>query len=120
MRFLFIISALFLIIPSGAQASTFCVAGAGMANQCLYDDVASCRQAASPPATACVINSEADLIYYGGSRYCTVGSDRVASCLYADRGQCNRDADNGAGVCIDREAMADDINPFRFDNRLQN
>jgi hypothetical protein len=112
--------AIFLLMPALAQAATFCITGPGMAPQCLYEDVVSCRQAATPPSTACIVNPEAPLSFYGGSRYCTLGAERIASCIYTDRGQCNRDADNGAGICIDREAMADDISPFRFDNRLQN
>lgn len=109
-----------LVLGIPAQAATFCVAGVGMQPQCFYDDVTSCRRAATPPSTACIVNPEASLSYYGGSRYCTLNAERIASCIYTDRGQCNRDADNGAGICIDREEMADDLNPFRYDNRVQN
>ncbi len=109
-----------LLLAHSAQAATFCVGGAGYPPQCLYDDIALCRQAASPPSTSCIINPEVTLSYIGGGRYCTVGSERVAQCLYVDRALCNSEATRRGVVCFDRDAVSDDINPFRYDSRIQN
>lgn len=106
-------------VSSPVLAATFCVAGVALPPQCLYDDVPSCTQASDPPNTYCTVNPEATLSYVGGSPYCAVGADRVAECLYVDRSQCNSAAQKQDGVCFDREAMQDDRNPYRFDNRIQ-
>lgn len=100
-------------------AATFCVAGIGFPLQCLYEDVPSCVRASEPPNTYCSVNPEATLSYVGGSPYCAVGANRVAECLYVDRNQCMSAALKQDGVCFDREAMQDDRNPYRFDNRIQ-
>ncbi len=106
-------------VSSPAWAATFCVAGVALPPQCLYEDVPSCTRASDPPNTYCTVNPEATLSYVGGSPYCAVGANRVAECLYVDRNQCNSAAQKQDGVCFDREAMQDDRNPYRFDNRIQ-
>jgi hypothetical protein len=109
-----------LSAPGSARASTFCVAGAAMPPQCLYEDVRGCVKAAAPPNTFCTINPEVGLIYYGSQRYCTVQSDRLAQCMFVDRSQCNQEAYRNGAICIDREEIKDDLNPFRYDQRIQN
>jgi hypothetical protein len=113
--------AIFLFMPAQqASAGTFCVAGSAMPPQCLYEDVHSCERDAASPDLFCTLNPEVYLMFYGSSRYCTVQADRLAQCMYADRGQCNREASRNNAICIDRETIKDDINPFRYDNRIQN
>ena len=120
-RLLLVTLAVFLAIPGQqASAGTFCVAGVGMPPQCLYEDVESCERDAVSQDTSCTINPESDLMFYGSSRYCTVQADRLAQCMYADRNQCSKEASRNNAICIDRETIKDDINPFRYDNRIQN
>lgn len=110
---------IFVFFPGRAWAATFCIVGPGVPAQCYYDDVKNCVQAAHPPSTYCQINPDADLIYHGSSRYCTVQSDRLAECLYVDRVECNAIAAHVNGVCFDRNLLNDNVNPFRFDDRIQ-
>lgn len=112
----------FLVLagPLPAMASPFCVGGAGIAPQCLYDDAVLCKKAAHPPNTSCVVNPDATLSYVGGANYCLVQSSLLAQCLFVDRNQCNGEARKSHGVCIDRRSVKDDNNPFKFDNRVQN
>jgi hypothetical protein len=118
-RLLFIAVAVLLFPDYPANAGMFCVAGPALQPQCLYEDVESCQRDAASSDTYCTINPDTYLMYYGSQRYCTVQPDRTAQCLYADRGQCNREAGRNQAICIDRETIKDDINPFRFDNRIQ-
>lgn len=110
--------AIIMLANAQAQAATFCVVGQSTPPQCLYDDVKSCN-AATTSETYCDINPAVPLMYYGSAKYCVVQADRVAQCLYADRSQC-RSNGREEGVCIDRDALPDDISPYRYDNRIQN
>ena len=114
-------TAFLVLVPLPVLASgTFCVGGVAQSPQCIYDDVTSCIRAADPPVTACLVSQTAVLGYVGGGRYCTVGSERMAQCLYVDRSQCNAEAIRSGNICIDRNAVADETNPFRYDTRVQN
>ena len=109
-----------LALPEIATAGTFCVIGSAIPPQCLYEDVQSCSAASAPPNTFCGVNPEAPLMYYGSQPYCTVSSDRVAQCLFVDRSQCNSQAARSKALCIDRNAIEeDDLNPFKYDQRVQ-
>jgi hypothetical protein len=114
-----ITAAVFLFPGQQANAGTFCIAGPALQPQCLYEDVDSCERDAAAPDTYCTVNPEAYLMYHGSQRYCTVQPDHLAQCLYDDRSQCNREAGRNKAICIDRETIKDDTNPFRFDNRIQ-
>jgi hypothetical protein len=109
-------------LPHPAAASTFCLAGNGMAPQCIYDDAALCRQAASESTSVgCIVNPDSTLSYNGGSTYCVVGSDLMAECLYVDRNQCRAVASQRRAVCVSRDSRAgDENNPYRYDPRVQN
>jgi hypothetical protein len=109
-----------LVCGTSAQAGTFCIVGPGLPAQCEYDDVRNCLQSAQPPTTFCQINPDAVLMYHGPLKYCIVQSDRLAQCLYIDRKECNAIAAQQGAVCFDRMLLNDDINPFRFDDRIQN
>jgi len=115
-----LLAALFLLFAAPAVAGTFCVAGSAMTPQCFYEDVQGCTRASDPPSTYCMVNPDAYLSYVGGGRYCTVGSERVAQCLYTDRSQCNSEASRTRSLCLDRDGMTDENNPYRYDNRVQN
>lgn len=119
---LFLLALLFgvLVCGTSAQAGTFCITGPGLPPQCDYDDVKNCLQSAQSPSSYCQVNPEADLMYYGPLKYCIVQSDRLAQCLYIDRKECNAVAAQQGAVCFDRALLNDDINPFRFDDRIQN
>lgn len=108
------------ISPWKAEAAQFCVGGAGISEQCLYDDAAQCLKATDPPNTYCTVNADAVLNYSGSSRYCVVSSLNTAECLYTDRTQCNNESAARRGICIDRVVMKDKNNPYRFDPRIQN
>ena len=120
-----IILALFLgIILSAAytpsaQAGNFCIGGAGLPLQCIYDDVETCARAAEPPTTSCVLNPEAKLHIYGQSDYCLIHSGGIGECLYVDRGQCNDDAERAKGICINRTTVGRESDPYIYDPRVQ-
>lgn len=100
------------------KAATFCLVGQGISPQCLYEDVTSCS-AASTTNTYCDVNPEARIMYYGSQRYCVVGSDRLAQCMYVDRNECSSQAGRARAICIERSQEQNDINPYRYDNRIQ-
>ncbi len=104
---------------NAAAAASFCVVGMGIPPQCLYEDVSSCMGSASPPNTACGVNPDARLYYYGSSRYCAVQSSRIAQCIFNDISQCYGASFQDQVVCLDREERSDDINPFRYDKRIE-
>lgn len=113
-----ILTLIFLAISSDmAAAASFCVVGMGISPQCLYEDISSCSDAASPPNTFCGVNPEARLYYYGSSRYCAVQSNRIAQCIFNDISQCYGAVFQDKVVCLDRDERPDDINPFRYDKR---
>lgn len=118
-RFILLLSVMYLSSVSGAFAANFCVAGAGIAPQCLYDDADVCIKAADPPNTYCSVNQDAILNYSGNSRYCAVSSNQAVECIYIDRNQCNEEAQRRRGICIDRVGMNDKHNPYKFDPRVQ-
>ena len=120
MRLMILMVLMVASVPLPALAATFCIGGVGMPLQCLYDDVEGCRRAEEPPNTFCAVNPDAVLSYYGGARYCTVSAFLQAECLYIDRAQCHSEALRRKMVCVDRETRLDEMNPYRFDNRIQN
>jgi hypothetical protein len=109
----------FLASYSTVSAAQFCVSGAGISPQCLYDDADTCIKSADPPNTYCSVNPDAVLNYSGNSRYCAVSSNQAVECIYIDRNQCNQEAQRRRGVCIDRVGMNDKHNPYRSDPRVQ-
>lgn len=116
-----ILTALFLVLGAGsASAGAFCVTGIAIPPQCYYDDVASCKGAASPPNSYCAVNPQERLFFSGSSRYCAVQSNRVAQCVFSDAVQCYDASFQDPSVCLDREERPDDINPFRYDQRVGN
>ena len=109
------------LIPVGAQAASFCVAGADLPPQCLYDDITNCRKASTPPATVCVVSPDAILNYVGSSRYCTVSASYSAQCIFSDHSLCEAEAGRSTNlVCIDRYSLREKNSPFRYENRMQN
>ncbi|HYD18085.1 MAG TPA: DUF3551 domain-containing protein [Patescibacteria group bacterium] len=109
-----------LLTGQAARASDFCVVGMAIPPQCYYDDVKACMGAATPPNTFCGVNPEARLMYYGSSRYCVVHSAKLAECMYEDYLQCSSAAGQAGAICADRNQKKDDINPFRYDRRIEN
>ncbi len=110
-----------LMLLTGASdtwAATFCVVGPAIPPQCLYESVNDCIRASDSINTFCGINPETHLSYYGSQRYCTVDSARITQCLFSSWDECSRAASRQAAICIDREAKADDVNPFKYDQRL--
>lgn len=103
-----------------AVAGTFCVTGTAIPPQCFYDDVSACVGASAPPNTFCSVNPAAELTYYGTSRYCTVQSDRLAQCMYSDFVECNAAPGPVPAICVDRQGMSSDVNPFRYERRVEN
>ena len=118
--FLAIVAAGVILGSMPAAAGTFCIVGTAIPPQCYYDDVASCVGASAPPNTFCSVNPTATLTYYGTSRYCTVQSDRLAQCMYSDMVECNAAPGPVPAVCIDRQGIASDVNPFRYERRVEN
>jgi hypothetical protein len=118
----FLVLAFVLTLPGfgTAFADTFCVVGIAIPPQCYYDDVAACIGASAPPNTFCSVNPASSLMYYGTSRFCTVQSDRLAQCMFSDFVQCNSVASQSGTICIDRQVKKDDINPFRYERRVEN
>ena len=115
-----ILTLIFLTIGGGvAIAASFCVVGMGIPPQCLYEDISACVGASSPPNTFCGVNSMASLYYYGSSRYCAVQSNRIAQCIFNDPSQCYGAVFQDSFVCLDREERSDDINPYRYDKRIE-
>lgn len=119
MRTLTIFVCTFLAIISSAEAAKFCVAGAGLSPQCIYDDAQVCMRAADPPNTSCSVNPDAALSYSGNNRYCTVSSNQAVLCIYTDRNQCNDEASRRREICIDRIGMNEKNNPYKNDPRVQ-
>lgn len=111
---------IFMLLTFPAQAAPFCLAGVGMPPQCIYDDIKVCVEAINSRDLHCTANPEAVLSYSGGSRYCRVTSYLSAECIFNDRLQCRREASMRGDICIDRTAMGDDTNPYRYDERIQN
>jgi hypothetical protein len=91
-----------------------------MAPQCIYDDIKVCREAVSSRDTSCIVNPQATLNYSGGARYCRVTSYLSAECIFNDREQCRKEASLRGEICMDRVAMEDETNPYRYDERIQN
>lgn len=116
------ILALVSLMPIESHAANFCLTGASLPPQCIYDDAEVCMKASHYPETTCITNPDAVLTYSGGSRYCTVSSNMAVSCIYIDREQCNNEASRRREICIDRVGMNDKNNknnPYRNDPRLQ-
>jgi hypothetical protein len=128
-------------------AATFCIVGAAIPPQCLYESVSDCIKGADSVNTFCGINPETRLSYYGSERYCSVDSARVTQCLFSSREECNEAANKEKEICIDRNddqtdnqtgapnnnqndkqnnkqndqnGNQNDINPFKYDQRLLN
>lgn len=116
-----IIAFIFIFLASAgtARAASFCVAGMSTPPQCLYEDITSCERAADPPNTFCEVNATTRLYYYGSGRYCAVQSNRIAQCLFNDPSQCYEAVFQDKSVCVDREASKDNIDPYRYDQRLK-
>ncbi len=117
---LFLLS-LFCLIGETAYAATFCLVDIGLAPQCIYDDVDTCRKARSSQTASCTLNFETSpyINFTGSSRYCTVSASKIGQCIFSDREQCNREAGRSNVVCIDRTGMQDKDNPYKYDPRVQ-
>ena len=108
------------ILPQAVRAADFCIVGMAVPPQCYYDDMKACIAASAPPNTFCGVNPEARLMLYGTSRYCVVQSARLAECMFEDYQQCIDAAARQGAICSDRNLRKDDINPFRYDRRIEN
>jgi hypothetical protein len=119
MRTLLLMLVFLMLGGSASRAASFCVVGLAIPPQCLYEDISSCMGSSSPPNTFCGVNPETRLYYYGSSRYCAVQSNHVAQCIFNDISQCYEAVFQERTVCLDREQRPDDINPYRYDQRLK-
>jgi hypothetical protein len=116
----FILSLICLVaLPYPALASNFCLAAAGLPPQCIYADPQSCERARTGPEQGCLVNPETSLRSSGGAPYCVVSADLVAQCIHYDRSACSAQATRSNAVCTERQS-ANDNNPYRYDQRLQN
>lgn len=108
------------LCASTVHAGSFCLGGPGVAPQCIYDDINTCKKNADPPNTNCFVNGSSDLNQQGNAPYCLVTSQRIAECIYVDRGQCNMEASRKGGICRDNTGNDSEENPYRYDTRIQN
>ena len=110
-----------LTLSEAAYAAyPFCIVRNNSYQECIYDSVDTCNKNANPNTnTYCVVSEEAIITYSGFARYCTVDSNLVALCNYNDRRECNSAARSLRSLCIDREVRQDDVDPYRFDDRIQ-
>ncbi len=109
-----------LAVESANAASPFCILRNNTYRECIYDNVINCQRAADPDTnTYCIVSDTAVLTYSGFAKYCVVDANLIALCNYNDRGQCNGVARSSRGLCVERDLSADNINPYKYDDRLQ-
>lgn len=102
-----------------AAAASFCVVGQAVPPQCMYDDIATCNAASSPPNTYCDVNPTTYLKYFGSQRYCAVDSNLLAQCIYNSSTLCQGTLNGQSVICIDRGEKPDELSPYRYDKRTE-
>jgi hypothetical protein len=89
-----------LLAADAAQAAPFCLQIMGAPPQCLYQDVAACRNDARRQNAVCGVNPR-EIAPPPGGRFCSVSNGPVVQCLFPDRRSCDVAAARGGAICID-------------------
>lgn len=119
-KFLPLFLLLLLFSESTYAAYPFCIVRNNSYQECIYDSVDTCLKATDANTnTYCILDGEAPVRYSGFSRYCIVDANLIAQCNYNDRGLCNSEARSKRSLCIDRDIGENEVDPYRYDDRIQ-
>lgn len=106
------------LIPSIAASAPFCVESQGLAAECWYHDIRTCREEATARNGFCSVNRSEITIAESGAPYCVIDSSGIPVCAFQGGESCQEAAARMGGVCFENTGGDAVSDPFRFDRAL--
>lgn len=111
-----VIAALALHAPA-ARAAPFCVEAEGLPADCLYHDLASCKQEAARKQGYCTVNKEEITLSANDDAFCTMDSSLVPLCVFQNGEDCYASAASGNAICFEN-SKTETYDPHHMDRAL--